>query len=176
MEGETINIKAEKISGALDFIYKILELKGLIEVTSYVDRILKVNRLFQPILIQEKGRLNLELKNLRYDLVYIKKEFNELEIKNNDYQEKIKKIKADIKNNNDPKLPYSELEKLIRIETDYQFPEYFNTNNPENSFVKMYNTGLEKIKKTETEIVKTEFKLNEMIKYNEKIDQFLLNS
>jgi L-fucose mutarotase/ribose pyranase (RbsD/FucU family) len=59
-----IEFRGEKISGALDFISKILEFDEIASIQSFIKRIESSNKKIQPILAEESEIIKIKLSNL----------------------------------------------------------------------------------------------------------------
>jgi len=67
--------QGEKISGALDFISKILELDRIAEIKSFIQRIEICNRKIQPILIEELKIIKVKLTNFNSEMTILKPKY-----------------------------------------------------------------------------------------------------
>ncbi len=59
-----VEFRGEKISGALDFISKILEFEKIATIKSFINRIEECNKRIQPILIDESKIIKVKISNL----------------------------------------------------------------------------------------------------------------
>lgn len=87
-----IEFRGEKISGALDFISKILELEKIAAIKSFISRIENCNKRIQPILVEELEVLKIKLENLNAEMAVLKPEYLELSDRNANYQKHKKAI------------------------------------------------------------------------------------
>lgn len=70
-----IEFRGEKISGALRFISNIIEYNDIIEVQSFINTIIKLNKSIEPILRTELKAVCEELKNARLQFNIIKEKY-----------------------------------------------------------------------------------------------------
>jgi hypothetical protein len=82
---ELIEYRGEKISGALDFVSRIIEYKKIIKIISFIERIEKCNRIIQPILTKESNVISIELKKKQSEMQVLEPVFNEIQQKNERY-------------------------------------------------------------------------------------------
>lgn len=83
-----IEYRGEKITGALEFISKILEFDHITEMKIFVERIEKCNEKIQPILIEEIKLINIKLGKLNESRADLKPQFDLVCKMNNDYLQK----------------------------------------------------------------------------------------
>lgn len=69
-----IDFRAEKISGALDFVSKLYELENIICVDDYIKRIENCNIKLKPYLINEIERLPIKIYDLKCERDFLEKE------------------------------------------------------------------------------------------------------
>lgn len=82
--------RGEKISGALDFILKILEFEKIAEIKKFIERIEACNKKIQPILIEELNAIEKKLAVLNQEMTVLKPIYLSLVEKNQFYiKEKI---------------------------------------------------------------------------------------
>ncbi|RXJ51099.1 hypothetical protein [Gelidibacter gilvus] len=62
-----VEFRGEKISGALDFISKIIEFEYVASMKSFINRIEACNKKIQPILFEESNVLKAKISNLQDD-------------------------------------------------------------------------------------------------------------
>lgn len=80
--------RGEKISGALDFISKILEFEKITPVKSFIDRIEVCNKKIQPILVNESKILKEKITNLTRELNAFKPTYDNVIKLNDVYKER----------------------------------------------------------------------------------------
>ena len=90
-----LEFRGEKISGALDFISKILVLNSIFDVTNIIARIEAYNKFIQPILEKEILIIENELSSLVFKISVLKPKFLLLKNKNESYESKRKKLIAE---------------------------------------------------------------------------------
>jgi hypothetical protein len=103
-----IEFRGEKISGALDFVTKILEFNHIIQIKSFITRIEDCNRRIKPILLEELEKLKVTLSNLNLEMNEFYPIFKVFFDKNQKYL----KERIDIKNIiiHERKIMYKELD------------------------------------------------------------------
>lgn len=69
---QLMEFRGEKISGAIDFIAKILEFDGIAEIKSFINRIEECNKKIQPLLIQELKSIKFKLDSLNSEMTILK--------------------------------------------------------------------------------------------------------
>jgi hypothetical protein len=90
---DLIKYRGEKISGALDFISKIIAFENIITIKSFINRIENCNKKIQPILVNELENLKSEISNLTEEINFLKPEYENVIQKNDDYINKRKELK-----------------------------------------------------------------------------------
>lgn len=80
-----IEFRGEKISGALDFIEAILALNCVTDIRQFVDRILNLNRVIQPILSKELPDIQTDIELKTNELEVITPIVQALEVRNVSY-------------------------------------------------------------------------------------------
>jgi hypothetical protein len=83
---ELIEFRGEKLSGALNFIEKIILFKGIIEIEDFVNRVEICNRKVQPMLKKEDILITQELFDLNEILIVLEPIFNSFEQKHKNYE------------------------------------------------------------------------------------------
>lgn len=91
-----IEFRAEKITGALNFIRKIMQLDIIIDTKVFIKRIEASNRMIKPLLVNELGIIKKELDEFNYDMnillpIYLdrKKKIDLFEIQKHQLMEKL---------------------------------------------------------------------------------------
>jgi len=77
--------RGEKISGALDFILKILEFDKITEIKTFIERIEACNKKIQPILVEELNVIERKLAVLNQEMTVLKPIYLSLVEKNKFY-------------------------------------------------------------------------------------------
>ena len=67
-----VEFRGEKISGALDFISKILEYESIASIQSFIKRIEVCNKKIQPILVDESKIIKTKIANLKDEINALK--------------------------------------------------------------------------------------------------------
>ena len=83
-----VEFRGEKISGALDFISKILEFEKIASIKSFITRIEDCNKRIQPMLIDEAKIIKVKIVNLTEERNTLKPKYDKFIFDNNDYNEK----------------------------------------------------------------------------------------
>lgn len=130
-----MDYKLEKISGALEFINKILEFDGIMDSYDYIRRIEKMNKKIEPIIESELVDINSLLGKLPEDLNEKDRELSELKPILDKCFEKVEKLKIDLEDLN-IKYRKAELEIITK-------------NEDKNQILKSLKHINEKLKKTE---------------------------
>jgi hypothetical protein len=81
-----IEFRGEKLSGALDFIEKILQFDKVAEIKEFIKRIEMCNKKVQPMLTKEALLIKHKLIELNKILVVLKPLYEDLEKRNADYK------------------------------------------------------------------------------------------
>jgi hypothetical protein len=71
-----IGFRGEKISGALDFISKIIEFDKIASIQSFIKRIENTNKKIQPILAEESEIIKIKLSNLNIERNQLKPNYD----------------------------------------------------------------------------------------------------
>lgn len=159
-----IKYKAEKISGALDFISKIIDLSNFFDTKPIIDKIANFNLQIQPILIPEINELKLELSKLKQEY--------------NDKYEHYKKLET---NNNQ----YINIARKMKLKIIQNFPEPYDTVETNEQFISEYPEYVEHLKELgkkytlceslSDRINDFEDLVKEIKAYNNKINNFFKN-
>lgn len=118
-----IEFRGEKISGALDFVSKIIEYDRIAEIKSFIARIESCNRKIQPILVNRMKIIKIELDDLQKILEKLTPRYISLKEEEKIYQKKQSELKIHLKNTRSPdngELSIVEFNKKFNQE----FPEY----------------------------------------------------
>jgi len=83
-----IEFRGEKMSGALDFISKIIEFEGITSIKSFVRRIEDCNIKIQPILIEEEKLIQTKVARLESEKMELKPKYELVIEKYKGYNEK----------------------------------------------------------------------------------------
>lgn len=156
-----IEFRGEKISGALDFISKIIEFEKITSIKSFIERIEACNKKIQPILISESKVILLKLNNLNAELSILKPKYLKVLDENNLYSKKRLELQNQmiISEQLDPKAIDSA---KLNVQFDAKYPEYAE-------FIKEYRTITESHRLLTEQIRNLTNVYNNIITYNEKI-------
>ena len=122
---QLIESRGEKISGALDFIRKILSYKKIAKIVSFVRQIKEMNKSITPVLEQEIVLINSKLKVLMREFKIPKKKYFIFRKKKRKYDALKRKLKNQyIKENGRKK--YSVNTEVIDEAFNHEFPEHQN--------------------------------------------------
>lgn len=83
-----VEFRGEKISGALDFISKILEFEKIMSIESFINRIEACNKRIHPILVHESKILKVKISNLTEKKIAIQPIYEKVLSDNNEYIKK----------------------------------------------------------------------------------------
>lgn len=161
---QLIEFRGEKISGAIDFISKIIEYNKIAAIQKFIDRIEQINNEIKPILIQENKIIKIKLHVLNKSLDILKPEYETLKNRNLEFEKNLNLLRIEMIHQKIFDYQHVDQEKLM---------QKFNQLNPEHSefikeFQKVSNEYNELVQK-----IKILMKLNENIKtYHLKIDNY----
>ncbi len=82
-----VEFRGEKISGALDFISKILEFDKITSIREFIDRIESCNKRIQPILIEESKIIDRKIAKLNEELNVLRPIYEKLKEESNQYDQ-----------------------------------------------------------------------------------------
>ncbi|MFV8361518.1 hypothetical protein [Flavobacterium sp. LS1P3] len=120
--------RGEKISGALDFISKILEFETIAEIKSFIQRIETCNRKIQPILIEELKIIKVKLSNFNSEMTVLKPKYLAIVDKNLFYiKEKTELQRQMTASKQFNPLQYNSLQidmTKVNLEFTAKFPEF----------------------------------------------------
>lgn len=83
-----VEFRGEKISGALDFISKILEFEKFASIKTFIKRIEACNKKIQPILIDESKVIKVKISNLTGEKNTLKPHYDKVVSENTEYNKK----------------------------------------------------------------------------------------
>ena len=165
---ELIDFRGEKITGALDFIAKILEFRAIIAVENIIGRIEKLNKLIQPILEAELKIVKVELSSLISELELLAPVFHKVKATHTYYLYEKQYIKNEIviqRKIRDYQVENEEVEQIFKI----KFPEFVEFEPEYIRILKNYEELSQKI------IILKSISLN-IGSYNIKIEKYFRNS
>jgi hypothetical protein len=85
---ELVVFRGEKITGALDFIIKILQFEGIAKMSGFVRRIEQSNRKLYPHLVSELNLLEEKIKKASQDRIDLQPEYDALKLINQEFKSK----------------------------------------------------------------------------------------
>ncbi|MDA8753775.1 hypothetical protein N9N24_04685 [Candidatus Marinimicrobia bacterium] len=88
-----IDFRGEKITGALDFISKIIEFDKVASIQTFIERIEKINKKLEPILEAEVPKVKMTIEELNQEKDELEPKRNEMVNEFNIYQKKMDKLK-----------------------------------------------------------------------------------
>lgn len=154
---QLIEFRGEKVSGAIDFISKIIEYNQIAEIQKFIVRIEQINKEIQPILIEEIKIIEVKLIGLNKDLNALKPEYEKLKSKNLEYSKDINKLRIEMINNKVFDYQNVDTEKLM---------QQFNQLNPE---YKEFVSEFERVSLEYNELVQ---KINILVKLKANIKSY----
>jgi len=160
-----IDFRGEKISGALDFIDKIIEFDKVASIQSFIKRIEKINKKMEPILEVEPELIKETLLGLNKEKDTLQPDFDKVRNEYLNYNKKIKELQSQMrmKGEFDPSSYKSQEEYFTTFRKKY--PEYENCNKKYILIRKDYTILEDKIHK-HNKI------LENIISYKEKIHNY----
>lgn len=120
---QLMEFRGEKISGALDFISKILEFDKIAEIKSFITRIEEVNRKIQPLLVDELKNIKIKLSALNTEMAVLKPKYLKLVAENQNYIKLKNELKRQMIFSKELDLKFFDNEKLNKAFLN-KFPEY----------------------------------------------------
>ncbi len=91
---ELVVFRGEKITGALDFITKILQFEGIAQMSGFVKRIENSNRKLYPYLVSEINLLEEKISKATQERIILQPEYNALKQINHDYHLKKQQLRS----------------------------------------------------------------------------------
>ncbi|WP_458626468.1 hypothetical protein [Winogradskyella sp. PC D3.3] len=139
-----VEFRGEKISGALDFISKILEFKKITSIQTFINRIEVINKKIQPILKEEAKIIKIKLSNLKVEKDELKPKYDFVIEENNLYNKKKTDIQKSMIANGELDLRQID---TVRLNKEFiaKYPEYEDFTKEYKSITKSYKTLIEQI-------------------------------
>jgi len=160
-----IDFRGEKISGALDFIDKIIEFDKVASIQTFIKRIVKINKKMKPILEAEPPLIKKTLLKLNQQKDALEPDYDKVVNEFKNYTKKIGELKSQmkIKGEFDPSLRESNEFFLTTFKEKY--PDY-------EDFMRRYNIIREKYRILSGKIQNHNQILKNIISYKEKIHNY----
>lgn len=158
-----IEYRGEKISGALDFISKILEFENITSIRSFINRIENCNKKIQPILIDESKIMKIKISNLTEERNTLKPKYDKVIQENNDYSTKRDELQKLMINNGQLNIEQIDIVKLDN--------EFNNKYTGYKEFKEEYKKVTETFRMLMQQILNLTKVYDNIIKYNERIAQ-----
>lgn len=117
-----IDYRGEKITGALNFIDKILQFQNIASINIFIKRIEECNKKIEPILIKELTEIKIELKDFNCQMEIIEPIYFEQKKQDDFFQIQKNELKEQMMPNGPDLVGYSEED--VDKEFIIQFPEY----------------------------------------------------
>ncbi|MCK8482260.1 hypothetical protein [Psychroserpens algicola] len=138
---QLIEFRGEKVSGAIDFISKIIEYNQIAEIQNFITRIEDINKEIKPILEAEIIMIRTQLASLSQELQLLKPEYEKVKSKNAEFENSINKLRIEMEKNKVLQYNNVDAEKLmeqfIQLNPDYdEFQIEYNKINDEYSKLK----------------------------------------
>ena len=141
---QLIEFRGEKISGALDFISKIIEFDKIAEIKSFITRIENANRKIQPLLIDEIKNIKLKLTDLNAEIEILRPKYLKLVADNQNYIIKKDEVKKEMIISKELDWKFIDNEKLHKTFL-YKYPEFEDFEKEFANVLKNYNILIEQI-------------------------------
>ncbi len=156
-----IEFRGEKISGALDFISKILEFEKVASIKSFIIRIEECNKKIQPILLDESKIIRVKISNLTEEKNVLKPKYDKVIEINNDYKKKRIELQRQMVSNR--QLDVKQID-ILRLNNEFneRFSEY-----PE--FAQEFKKVTESFRILTEQIQNLTSVYTKIVSYNEKI-------
>jgi hypothetical protein len=178
LEGhELIIFRGEKITGALDFVRKIIEFEPITHLSNYANRILQMNIAINPILNKERLIIEKNLHDLQVEIELKKKKFKRASTKLKIYQGKaglyLIELNTQYDNAYDDFYELPEYKFIEKYPTLTPFEELVFKEFPEYpGIIKTYENLQNEIENLSSKITKMEEFLNTISGYQQKIETF----
>jgi hypothetical protein len=156
-----VEFRGEKISGALDFISKILKFEKIAAIKTLIQRIEDCNTRIQPILVDEAKILKLKIENLTREKNELQPKYDEVVKTKNEYNTKRSKLQAEMISKGELNSDRIDTQKLDNAFIS-KFPDYAEFKEEYKRVTESYRILTEQIQNN------TKVRDN-IISYNEKI-------
>lgn len=158
-----VEFRGEKISGALDFISKILEFEKIAAIKSFISRIEECNKRIQPILVGESKIIQVKISNLTDERNALKPKYDKVIEANNDYNKKRVELQGQMVSNG--QLDIRQID-IVMLDNEFnkKYPTY-------NEFMEEYKKVTETYRILNEQIQNLTTVYDNIITYNEKINR-----
>lgn len=156
-----VEFRGEKISGALDFISKILEFEKIASIKSFIKRIEECNKRIQSILVDESIIIKVKISNLTEERNALKPKYGKVIETNNDYNKKKTDLQRQMVSNGQLDIKQIDIVKLDK-EFNNRYPDY-------KEFFEEYKKVTETYKILTEQIQNLTTVYGKIVSYNEKI-------
>lgn len=158
-----VEFRGEKISGALDFISKILEYESIASVKSFIKRIEACNRKIQPILVDEAKILKGKISDLKKEINALKPKHDKVVEENTLYNKKKIELQKEM---------VSKGQLNVRLIDTVMLDKEFNVKYPKyTEFLKEYKSVTESFRMMTEQLQNLTRVYENIISYNDKITQ-----
>jgi hypothetical protein len=158
-----VEFRGEKISGALDFISKILEFEKIASIKSFINRIEECNKRIQPILVDESKIIKIKILNLVEERDDLKPKYDKFLEDNNDFNKKRAELQRQMLSNGQLDIKQIDFIKL-RNEFNKKYPNY-------KEFMEEYKIVTETYRILNEQIQNLKKVYDNIVTYNEKINR-----
>lgn len=158
-----VEFRGEKISGALDFISKILEFDKIAAIKTFISRIEDCSRRIQPILVEEAKFLKIKIEKLTKEKNELQPKYDEVVKTNNEYNNKRSKLQVEMISKSELNANWIDTQKLEN-EFINRFPEYAE-------FKEEYKHVTDSYRILTEQVLNNIMVRDNIISYNEKITE-----
>lgn len=156
-----VEFRGEKISGALDFISKILEFEKITSIKNIITRIESCNKRIQPILVDESKIIKIKIANLTEEKNALKPKYEKVLAENNSYNQKRSELQRQMLSSGQLNAQNFDTVKLNN-EFDSKYPDY-------KEFLKEHESVIETFRILTEQIENLTKVYDNIIAYNDKI-------
>ena len=159
-----VEFRGEKISGALDFISKILEFEKIASIKSLINRIEECNKRIQPILQDESKIIKVKILNLTEEKNMLKPKYDKVIKANNEYNKKKAELQRQML-----RTGQLDIKQIDFVKLDKEF----NKKNPTyNEFMEEFKTLTKTYRILHEQILNLTTVYDNIIKYKKKINRY----
>jgi hypothetical protein len=158
-----VEFRGEKISGALDFISKILEYDSIASIQSFIKRIEVCNKKIQPILVDESKIIKTKIANLKDEISALKPNYENVITEITLYGTKKIELQKEMIING--QLDFRQIDTVkLNAEFNIKYPEY-------KEFEKEYKSVTESYRMMNEQLLNLIKVYENIIAYTEKINK-----